>query len=260
MVGQVGALALALLVLGPRLTLAGDLDSPGCMAGGTPAAVASVDEMLDLHLVDGRTVRLPGIAVPSGAAEARQNLAAWLTHTAVTVAPLRAAPDRWGRTVALVFAAPPGGPGRLVSVGEALIESGGALARPDPQVEVCWATELRLEREAERQEHGLWATTSVLTPSDTAGLQARAGTFTIVDGRVAAVHEGRARLYLRFAGTAGSGMAAALALPFVRRLAKGGTDPRNWQGRRLRVRGLLDDRWGWQIEVTTPQQLEFDIP
>ena len=107
---------------------------------------------------------------------------------------------------------------------------------------------------------GLWAGSPVLAPGDAAGLRAHAGALAVVAGRIAAVREGRARFYLRFADDAGTGMAAALGLPLARRFMKAGTDPHAWGGRRLRVRGLLDDRWGWQIEVTDVQQIELDPP
>lgn len=238
----------------------GSLDSPGCMAGGATAVVESVDEDLGLRLADGRTVRLPGIAVPQSAVEARRELAAWLVRAPVAVAPLRTEADRWGRAVALVFAAPPGDPDRPVSVTEALLEAGRVLARPDPALSACWGTELRLEREAERQKHGLWAAPAVLAPGDAAALQSHAGRFVLAGGRIAAVREGRARVYLRFAEGAATGTSATLTLPLARRLAKAGTDPLGWAGRRLRVRGMLDDRWGWQIEVSEPQQIELDPP
>ena len=249
-----------LLLLAGAPVHAGTLDSPGCMAGGGPAVVAGVGADLDLRLADGRTVRLGGIAVQENAAEAQRDLASWLTQAAVMVLPLHAEPDRWGRTVALVFAASPADPGRPVSVTEALIGAGRVLARPDPALTACWAIALRLEHEAERQRLGLWATSPVLAPGDVAGLRTHAGALAIVAGRLAAVREGRFRVYLRFADDAGTGMAAALALPLARRLTKAGTDPHGWVGRSLQVRGLLDDRWGWQIEVTDPQQMELDPP
>lgn len=249
---------LALLVLQPETAAA--LDSPGCLAGGAPATVTAVDEVLDLHLADGRVVHLPGIAVPDATAEARRDLAVWLSHTVVSVAPLRTEPDRWNRVVALAFAPPPGASGQPVSVTEALLDAGRVLARPDPLLEACWATALRLERGAEEGKRGLWKAVPALRPDDAGGLRAQAGRFALIEGRIAAVREGRARTYLRFAEDRGTGMAATLAPVLVRRLVKAGTAPRDWAGRRLRVRGLLDDRWGWQIEVTAPQQLEFDRP
>lgn len=242
------------------LRTAAALESPGCLAGSAPAVVTEVDAALDLHLADGRVVHLPGIAVPDRAEAARSDLAAWLTRAAVRVAPLRGEPDRWGRVVALAFAALPGEEGRSVSVTEALLDAGRVLARPEPALEPCWETMLRLERGAEAARHGLWSTAPTLQPGDAAGLQAQAGHFALVEGRIAAVHEGRARTYLRFADDRGTRMAASLGPALLRRLAKAGTTPRDWTGRRLRVRGLLDDRWGWQIEVTVPQQLEFDPP
>lgn len=252
------AAVLALLALAPRSAAA--LDSPGCLAGGAPAIVTDVDTALDLHLADGRVVRLPGIVVPDASETARRDLAAWLTHAAVRIAPLRGEPDRWGRIVALAFAAPPGEATRPVSVTEALLDAGRVLARPDPALEPCWDATLRLEQGAEAGRRGLWNVTPLLQPGDADGLQAQAGRFALVEGRIAAVREGRARTYLRFADDHGTGMAASLAPALLRRLAKAGTAPRDWAGRRLRVRGLLDDRWGWQIEVTTQQQLEFDPP
>ena len=252
------AAAVAMLVMQPGGASA--LDSPGCLAGGTPAEVTAVDEALDLHLADGRVVRLPGIAVPDGATDARRDLATWLTKAAVRIAPLRAEPDRWNRVVALAFAPSPGESNKPVSVTEALLDAGRVLARPDAVLDTCWATALRLERSAEDGRRGLWGVTPTLQPGDADGLRAQAGRFALVEGRIAAVREGRARTYLRFADDRGTGMAATLAPALVRRFAKSGTSPRDWTGRRLRVRGLLDDRWGWQIEVTGPEQLEFDRP
>lgn len=173
---------------------------------------------------------------------------------------LRSEPDRWGRTPALAFAEAGGSSPGLVSVSEALLEAGLVLARPDADIDPCWADYLSLEDEARRTGRGLWATRHMIDPQDATALQANAGALAIVEGRLARVHAGRARLYLRFSGDGGTGFAAALALPLVRRMTKGGQDPSGWVGRNLAVRGLLDDRWGWQIDVTSLQQLRLDPP
>jgi endonuclease YncB( thermonuclease family) len=263
--GRWFAVALATLVAGigtaERAAHAGALQSPGCMAGGTAATILSVDETLDLHLADGRVVHLAGIDPPEPPASRRPDIAAWLLQAPVTVLALRPEPDRWGRTVALVFAPAASQDGTSVSVTEAMIDAGLATAEPDPALETCWPTYLGLEAAARQARAGLWADhEAVLDPADKAGLERRLGAWALVEGHVRSVHEGRSRTYVRFANDNDSGMSIAIDRSAARRLTRTLGAPDTWVGRQLLARGLLDDRWGLQIDVSSPQQVSLSGP
>ena len=191
----------------------------------------------------------------------------WLKDRSVEVRPLAPEPDRWGRVPALIFAGQPGpdgsaGTGATVSVTEALIDAGLARARPDLRIAPCWSAFLALERGARDAELGLWREPryAVIRAEDRARLLAETGRMAIVEGRVVRIVEGRARTYLSFGTQGRTDFAVAVAKPVMARLRATGVDPGGWQGRQLRVRGLLDDRFGLQIELTSADQIEFTGP
>lgn len=271
-VAGVGALALPLVCSGQAV--AGALSSPGCLDGGDAAQVASIGPGLDVVLADGRDVMLPGIDPAREdrdavlAADARSSLTQWLAGRAVAVHPLATAPDRWGRTAALVFAtgkdtgaAASAGPGR-VSIAEAMIEAGFARARPDPRIASCWTTFLAAESSARAAGAGLWAQPSyaVIPAGARDRLRASLGGMAIVEGRVARVGEGRTRIYLSLGNGGRSAFAIAVERRVAERLKATGVDPAAWTGRHLRVRGYLDDRFGMQVELTSMDQIEFTEP
>ena len=246
---------------------AGSLTSPGCMAGGAMATVRAVDEELHVRLDDGRVVQMPGLDPDranrqgSETTEAQAALERWLVGAEVRVALVAATPDRWGRIPALVFAAGLSGmasPQAEVSVSEAILEAGLARARPDPSIDLCWARYLTLEREARQTRSGVWANPfdAILDPKDRQALEAHLGRLVLVEGQARELHEGRSRLYVRLADQPGN-LAITIERRAALRLAKQGADPKSWAGRRLRVRGFLDDRWGMQIDVTSAQQIEL---
>ena len=264
----VSAFAWALVYSGQAL--AGALSSPGCLDSGDAAQVASIGPGFDIVLADGRDVLLPGIDParedrdPAVAAEARASLTRWLAGRAVAVHPLGTAPDRWGRTVALVFAAGEETPAPAVSaaqgrvsVAEAMIEAGFARARPDPRIASCWTTFLAIESSARSARAGVWAQPSdAVIPAEARDrLRASLGSMAIVEGRIVRVGQGRTRLYLSFGD--GSAFAIAVERRVAERLKAAGFDPAAWTGRRLRVRGYLDDRFGMQVELTSMDQIEF---
>lgn len=252
------------------MAAAGSLAVPGCLDGGEPATVAEVDPDLGLRLGDGRVVGLPGIDAPRGVdgpvdGAARAMLTQWLLGRSVTVRTLAAEPDRWGRTVALVFAggatgAPSdeGAVGR-VSVVEALLEAGLARARPDPRTATCWPAYLDLERSARTAGLGLWKDPryAVIAAVDRSRLLASTGTLAIVEGRIVRIVEGRARTYLSFGSNGRADFAISIDRGGAASFRKAGVDFGAWRGRLVRVRGFLDDRFGLQIELTSTDQIEF---
>ena len=73
--------------------------------GGSAASVRALNADWSLALADGRVIRLAGVdpvdedlGDPAIARAARERLSGWLAGRTVTVVPLGAEPDRWGRT------------------------------------------------------------------------------------------------------------------------------------------------------------------
>lgn len=267
-----GAGGLALLALFATLATparAGPLQSPGCLDGGMPGVVARVEPPFDLRLADGRLVRIagldPDLADPGSAIEAdvRERLSRWLGGQTVRVLPLDAAPDRWGRTRAAVFTADAAsGDGPAVSVAEALLDAGLARARPREGIAPCWTVYTRLEADARDAHRGLWADPErgLVAATDTAALRARIGSYVVVEGTIASLHDVRGRTYLRFAGISPGGLTASLDRRTSQRLARSGASPTAWLDHRVRLRGVVDDRWGLAIEITAPEQVEVVGP
>ncbi len=243
---------------------AGSCDMP---AG--EARVAAVLDDFDLALDDGRELRLAGIdparATPSRPGfgeELRQTLAAWLSGQPVRVAPL-AAPDRWDRVPALVWVegAPPPESAALVvpsssSIAEAVLASGFARARPEPLLPPCFSTFRTWEGQARTSRLGLWSDPyyAILDANDRDGLAQRTGAMALVEGQLR-LGSGRAWTFLRLGRGAGT-FAATLSRRAAKMLAKVGLDPGALTGRRIRIRGVLDDRFGPQIDVTSADQVE----
>ncbi|MDE3175706.1 MAG: DNA-binding protein, partial [Pseudomonadota bacterium] len=166
------------------------------------------------------------------------------------VAELGAAPDRWGRRV--VDLVDDGGR----SVALDLIARGLALARAEADIRDCTAERLGAEAGARAAAKGLWADRDVLLDAaDAAALAKADGRFVLVEGVVRRVGEGRAKVYLDFAGHNGfSVVAAKKAEPSFRR---SGVDLKALAGRRVLVRGVMDDRFGPRIEIADPAMIEI---
>ncbi len=258
-----GMAALVVLVASPAAR------AGNCDAIPEDARVAVVLDDFDLALDDGRELRLAGIdpargtpARPGLAEDLRQKLSAWLSGRAVRVAPL-AAPDRWDRVPALVWAVgdPPTESAPLTapasgSVAEAVLGSGFGRARPEPLLPPCFSTFRTLEGQARTSGLGLWSDPyyAILDANDRDGLAQRTGAMALVEGRLS-LGSGRAWTFLRL-GRGSGAFAATLSRRGTKLLAKAGLDPGTLTGRRIRIRGFLDDRFGPQIDVTSADQIE----
>jgi hypothetical protein len=241
-------------------------DGPGPQAG----TVAGLDARLELTLADGTRLGLAGIdpALPTPDrpdldVTTRDAVAAWLVGRAVTFRLLSAQPDRWGRRAALVYlaatdAAPP------ISAAAAILGEGLARYRPDPTASGCLQPLHAIEAAARAAQLGLWADPyyAVLGTTDYAGFAERAGGVVLVEGVLREIRSGPVRTMLllepRDAGR------RALAITLLQRKVEmfdaAGFNFRALIGRRIRVRGLLETRFGPHIELATPDDVELLPP
>ena len=236
-----------------------------CGPDGAPTQVAAVLDDLELALDDGRVLRLAGIDPvratpnrPNFGEEARQALAGWIGGRTILVKPLATAPDRWDLCPARVFAdsepTVPAGDG--LSINEALLDAGWARARPEAAIRDEFVAFLAHEARARTSGLGLWSDPyyAIVEADDRKSLAERTGAMVLVEGRIR-LHEGRARIFVAL-GALPSGVVATLTRHTMTSLAKAGLDLRQLVGAKVRLRGFLDDRFGFRIDLVDSGQIE----
>jgi endonuclease YncB( thermonuclease family) len=240
--------------------------------GQDTARVVAVAPRLELRLSDNRIVRLVGLdpALPTPSASdmdetVRSRFSATLTGQNVTFRAMSGAPDRWGRIPALVFVPGNATPGGVV--GDAIAAGFGRFLA-EPAAHDCRDALIRLEEKARAEKLGLWADPyySVLAVNDRDGFSERAGTNVLAEGRLTAVQPGPYRTTLRFAdpspnssgrASPGGHMLVATIVPrAMKTFDARRMDLQALIGQKIRIRGLLDLRFGPRIELASPDDIE----
>ncbi len=233
-------------------------------AGAEHVTLASIGPRLEMKLADGRLLRLAGLeaaaATPTAPHRDLDGIAALTNLVArqeLAVTILSPKPDRWGRLVA--FATVSGG----ASGGLATAALAAGLGRYRPETAaVCRAALLAAEDAARRAKLGLWADPfyGVLAADDRDAFAARAGTDVVVEARLRAVEPSPYRTRLRFEvanATPSRGLFEATIVPRAMKTFEArGIDVHALVGRNLRLRGLLDRRFGPRIELAGPDEIE----
>jgi hypothetical protein len=224
--------------------------SPACSAAEVPDTLLSFTAHGTIRLAGQGEARLAGLRLPE---EGRERAAALLRARGgtVRVRPLGEA-DRWGRRpVQIAFAE--GG-----DAGESLTEEGLAVVDPAPGEPFCQPELLALEATARERGLGVWAGdgSKPIPAGDAERLAARIGRFAIVEGRVRSVGERRQRTYLNFGADWASDFTVVVTNPAFAVLAERGLTAAALRGRRVRVRGVLEDWRGTAITVTVAEIVE----
>jgi endonuclease YncB( thermonuclease family) len=221
--------------------------------------VASVIDGRSFRLADGREIRLASIEVPlmaraggqsSAAANAsRTALDTLLAGREVTLKASARETDRYGRVVAYVLAGD-------VPVQHLLL--GHGQARVSTDAGPCRAELLAREAKARAERLGLWADTAlgVQDASIPAKIAAQRGHFAVVEGKVLSVRSSGATIYMNFGQRWIEGFAVTIRKRDERAFAAAGLTPKSLEGRRVRVRGIVDERIGPRIEALLPEQIE----
>ena len=243
----------------------GAVAAPGCApAQATAANVSEITNRLELRLDDGRLIRLAGVEIlplgqdaASRAGAAAAELKDYLGGRAILVQTLAAKPDRWGRLAAQVFGpVETGAPAPYVN--EALVAAGLLRVQPGAEANACLAALFSAEAQAREAAFGLWAKPEFapVDAADVEALTARDGQFTLVEGRVRRIGQGRARVYVDF-GEGRGGFSLTVTKRLAARFAKAGQPLEGLAGRSLRARGIIGTRYGPQIEISGPEDIEF---
>ncbi|PPD41618.1 MAG: nuclease [Methylocystis sp.] len=235
------------------------------LENATPATVAGIDDDFDLLLDDGRRAALSGLEFPNAPeqrAAARKRLSDWLAGRDVFIGALGAAPDRWGRTPARIFATQgSAADAPLVSVAAALLEEGRARFRPDPPAAGCAASYLAAEAPAREGHLGQWSDEAMRpvdagAPDAAARLVHRKG-MAIVFGVISSTGESRAALYLNFGEKRAENFSVVILRRNLAIFEQAGIVPRSLIGRQARVRGLIETSFGPRMQIASPAEIEI---
>ena len=228
------------------LALSG-LGARGCGQVSGRTILAAVGERMELKFEDGRAARLAGLDV--SATRASDALGRGWLGQPVEVAPLAPGPDRWGRWPVDVVNA------RGESASLELLDAGAARVRPEFETRGCEIERLDHESAARAAREGLWSEPgAILDAADLESLARNDGRFVIIEGAVRRVGAGRSRVYLDF-GRRG-GFTAVVARKWEPSFGRLGIQLGALAGRVVRVRGILDNRFGPRIEITDPLMIE----
>ena len=219
------------------------------------AAVRAVADGRTLTLTDGREVRLAGIEIPNetehGAA-AKAALEQLVRGQDIRLLRMGPDTDRYGRFVGGI-ARPDGRPIQLE-----LLAKGHALAAGSATDARCTAAFLSAEKAARTAGVGLWGTAyyAAKDASDPEGILARRGRFAVVEGNVLSVRESGATIYVNFGRRWTEDFTVTALKRNERTFSDAGLPLKKLEGRRVRVRGTIEERGGPWIEAVHPGQIE----
>jgi endonuclease YncB( thermonuclease family) len=238
--------------------------------GGETFARGIVSRVIDgrtFVLDDGREIRLAAIEVPApprplepdaapGGPVARDALAALIGGDEVVLRRADAPSDRYERLLAYAYAVRDGE--ELFAQGEQI--SAGFARVGDRIGNKACAAELRGRENAARQARlGLWANSyyEMLHADNPADVLAQRGRFALVEGKVVSVRENGATIYVNFGRRWIEDFAVTILKRNARNFTAAGLEPEKLAGRRVRVRGWIEERGGPRIEAARPEQIEI---
>jgi micrococcal nuclease len=239
---------------------------PACFEepAGEAAVVAEAIDGDTVGLADGRVIRLAGVEAPKRplsvadaapwppADRAREALADRVQSRSVSLHLLDGDPDRHARHHGRLLTPHDGG-----WVERDLVAEGWARARYLSGESGCFLELLAAETGAREAAIGLWASPEyAVRSSDDPSLPSRNGLYELVEGRVISVGRGSFMIFLDFGHNVRTDFSVMLTPEVAEGLAVAGHVPEALAGRRVRVRGLIEDSGGPAIRLNNPAELE----
>ena len=220
--------------------------------------LAEVIDGGSLRLAGGEVVRLAGIDAPTGLAgeaadsteAARATLAA-LVGAGGSLRLVAAGRDRHGRLVGQVF----DDAGRLLQAG--MVAAGFARLRPYPDPVPCLGQLLALEKTARRTGKGLWRKDFAPVFANDPSLIGRKGLYVLVEGFVLSVGQGNRVDFLNFGRMWQRDFTVLVGAAVKAELAAAGVETAAFAGRRVLVRGVVEENGGPSIRLNDFREIEI---
>ncbi len=245
---------------------------PDGLKPGPTVLVADVIDgdtvVLETPVMGAAQVRLVGIQAPKLplgrvnfpvwplAAEAKSLLAALVGGRKLTLSFGGAEKDRHGRLLAHLRR--PDG----TWVQGVMLKRGMARVYSFADNRAAVAAMLALEQDARKARRGIWGLRyyAVRGAGKLRELSRLAGTFQLIEGRVAGAARIKGRVYLNFGDDWRKDFTITIQAKAGRLFAKAGVDPLAFEGKMVRVRGWLKKFNGPMIEANHPEQIEVISP
>jgi endonuclease YncB( thermonuclease family) len=257
-IGLVAAAALALIA-----PARAESSAPCAEAGAAFATIEAkaARDGITVQLADGREVRLAGVVAANGLDGDEQAVrgATQALHRLVAGRMLalhgRPGTDRYGRLVAQAAFADP----ESHWVQAALVSDGIVRVAPEAGEPACSAALIAIEQKARAAHAGLWADGrfGVQKADDLAALNAAAGRFAVVEGRITRVGESGQRLFLDFGRRYTEDFTLVVSREARQTFTAAGIDLKTMKGKKVRVRGVLFPWGGPAIELRKPAAFEL---
>ena len=140
-----------------------------------------------------------------------------------------------------------------------LVATGVARVAARAGSRACIVELLTRENAARQAKLGLWADPyyDLLSADSPADVLAEQGHFAVVDGKVVSVRERGATICVNFGRRWTEDFTVTISKRNERSFAAAGLEPKKLAGRRVRVRGWIEERGGPWIEAVRPEQIEF---
>jgi micrococcal nuclease len=205
---------------------------------------------------EGEEIRLSGVLAPGAGGEtalagtedaARDALTRALHDKTVSLTPVEQSSDRYGRTLAQVFA-----DGLWVQA--TLLRTGEVRAAPDLASAPCANALLAAEAEARDGRLANWRGGFRLRDPD--DIRSRTGTFQIVEGTVTTASVTRGRAYINFGSDYRTDFTVTIDPDDMKTFRQAKFDVRTLAGKRIRVRGWIEFYNGPEITIATPAAIE----
>jgi endonuclease YncB( thermonuclease family) len=224
-----------------------------------PGVVTGVVDARTVLLDGGREARLAGIEIATagptaGAGEALPSL---VGRNAILrrIGAAGPAQDRYGRLLVHLFVSEHGSE-RWIQAD--LLERGEARVSSRIGDRACARELLARESKAREAKLGVWAEPiyGIMRAEEPAAVAAERGRFAIVEGKVLSVRESGNTIFVNFGRRWTEDFVVTIAKRNERGFTAAGLQPARLQGRRVRVRGIVEQRGGPWIEATHPEQIE----
>lgn len=260
---MIGSLRLFIACLAGMLLCADAANAlPSCVP---PVEAANIQTMRvesngAVILQDGRAVVLEGILLPGGA---RDHAPKFLADQAIsevdeltrgrliTLAARVPKEDRYGRLRAQAF----DDTGDWLQV--AMLRKGLARVFVAPDRDECVEQLFAAERAARASSAGIWSQTGYEIRNAADVQYSDLGTFQIVQGKVVNAQIRGGRAYIDFGADWKHDFTATIAPGDLKTFRAAGTDPRNYVGQTIRVRGFVEWLHGPELEIPTPSEIEI---